>query len=250
MPELDAWTISNSAVLEPKQGRVREIGINLGAPGDRRGPTGLMWLEYPSVSGDAPNLKVTWDGNARLFQDHPSAQPSSAIPWVTSSGIEGLTQLHVELVAQPRYTLKKGWPVEHVSDDAKENSQGEVDLDSSGLELLAKDKGSQWIGLRFDNIRLQRGAEIRAAHLQLTAKAAADAVGEITISAEATGNAARFTDAKQSISSRQQLAESVVWPVPIWKAEGNADADQRSPDIAGLLRSIVSRDDWQPATRL
>ena len=250
MPELDAWTISNSAVLEPKQGRVREIGINLGAPGDRRGPTGLMWLEYPSVSGDAPNLKVTWQGNARLFQDHPSAQPTSDIPWVTSSGIEGLTQLQVALIAQPRHSLKKGWPIEHVADDAKENAQGDVDLDSSGLELMAKDKSTNWIGLRFDNVRLARGAEVRSAHLQLTAKAAAEATGEVKIYAQASGNAPRFSDTKQNVSSRPQLAESVAWPIPVWKAEGNADADQRSPDIAALLRSIVNRDDWQPGNAI
>lgn len=246
MPELDAWTISNSAILEPKQGRVREIGVNLGAPGDRRARSGVMWLEYPTVSGDSPNLKVTWDGNARLFQDHPSTQPTSTIPWITSSGIEGLSKLHIELIAQPRYTLRTGWPVEHTAGDAEENADGEVDLDSSGLELVDKDKRPQWIGLRFENIRLPRGAAIGSAHLQLTAKSVADSVGTMKIYVESHADPARFAEAKHDVSRRSRQAESVSWEVPAWKTEGKSEKEQRSPDIAALIRSIVNRDDWQP----
>ncbi len=246
MPELDAWTISNTATLEPKQGRVREIGINLGAPGDRRSPDGLMWLEYPTVSGDAPNLKVRWEGNARVFQDHPSAQPTSDIPWVTSSGIEGLTKLQIDLIAQPRYSLKKGWPVDSVADDAEESAQGEVDLDSSGLEFVGKDKASQWIGFRFNNLRLARGTPIRSAQLQLTAKAAADSAGEVKVLVEASGNAEPFHQKQSDLSTRQTLAENVTWSVPLWKAEGNSDKEQRSPDLAALLQRVVDREDWVP----
>ncbi len=250
MPELDAWTISNSAVLEPKQGRVKEIGINLAAPGDRRSPSGMMWLEFPTVSGDSPNLKVSWSGNARLFQDHPSAQATSEVPWITSSGIEGLSELKIDLVAQPRHSLAKGWPIDHVADDAKENAQGDVDLDSSGLELLDKSNQSQWIGLRFDNIRLAKGSSIRSAHLQLTAKAAAEKAGSIQITAQASGHADRFSTTPKNISSRPTLSEKVQWDVGSWKAEGSAGKDERSPDIASLLQSIVNRDDWQPGNAI
>ena len=246
MPELDAWTISNSAVLEPKQGRARELGFNLAAPGDRRAPSGVMWLEYPTVSGDGPNFKVTWEGNARLFQDHPSAQPTSDLPWITSSGIEGLTALHIGLVAQPRNTLKSGWPIAHVEDDAEENAQGIVDLDSSGLELQGKDKASQWIGLRFEDIRLARGSKIRSAHLQLTSKAVTEAGGSMKLFVEDNANSQRFSARDRDISSRSRLAESVTWEVPAWKTEGSADKEQLSPDLTSLLQSIVNRDDWQP----
>ena len=36
------------------QAAVRRVGINLGAPGDRKADDGTLWLEYPSVGGSSP----------------------------------------------------------------------------------------------------------------------------------------------------------------------------------------------------
>ncbi len=95
--------------------------------------------------------------------------------------IEGLSQLHVDLIAQPRHSVKTGLPVTRVADDAVEDAKGDVVLDGSSLDLTEKDKGSSCIGLRFDDVRLQRGTQVRAAHLQLTAKAEAKKPGLIKI---------------------------------------------------------------------
>ncbi|MEZ6035347.1 MAG: PQQ-binding-like beta-propeller repeat protein [Planctomycetaceae bacterium] len=101
MPEMDVWTISNTLVLDPSAGRVQHLGVNLGAPGDRRDANGLMWLEYPPVAGDSPNLGLEFTGDYKLFQDHPASKAGTPLPWVDSSGVENLTSLRLSLKAQP-----------------------------------------------------------------------------------------------------------------------------------------------------
>ncbi len=108
MPEMDAWTISSSGKSDVSAGRVRQLGVNLGAPGDRRDPHGLMWLEYPVVAGDGPNLDLTLTGEPEYFQDHPTSRRDAALPWVASSGVEGLTSMRLSLKVLPVVDPKSG----------------------------------------------------------------------------------------------------------------------------------------------
>lgn len=111
MPEMDAWTISNNDVLAPQDGRVQELALNIGAPGDRRDAHGRMWLEYPPVAGDAPNFGLQFTGQPKFFQDHPTsiahtlagtkAGANASIAWVAASGVEGLTGLRLSVQALP-----------------------------------------------------------------------------------------------------------------------------------------------------
>ena len=56
MPEVETWT--SFGAQTPKQ-PVRRVGINLGAPGDRKADDGTLWLEYPSVGGSSPTVPIT-----------------------------------------------------------------------------------------------------------------------------------------------------------------------------------------------
>ncbi len=245
MPELDAWTISNSATLDPKAGRLEQIGINLGAPGDRRAPDGRMWLEYPSVAGESPNIQVQWEGDAKLFQDHPSWMPSASLPWVQTSGLEGMTALRISLVAEPRDKLSTGWPIQNVDDDAEENSAGEVVLDSGGIELGHDGQEPQIVALRFNELPLARGAHIRSAYLQLTAKEKNEEEAVFELTAEASANPQPLSSDAQKLSQRPKTKATVTWKAEAWK-EDEAKEAERSPNIASLIEEVVSRDDWQP----
>src|SRR5213080_2766844 len=55
MPESEMWTFQGSRSVT---GPVRHVGINLGAPGDRKAADGTLWLEYPSVGGPSPSVGV------------------------------------------------------------------------------------------------------------------------------------------------------------------------------------------------
>ena len=119
MPEMDAWTISNSAQL-PIDRRVKQLGLNFSAPGDRRDPHGLIWLAVPHVVDQAPDFNVAFDGDAQTWQDHPSTRPEASLPWVASSGVEGLTKLRFR--TKPTY---KPAPETKDSKDAKSKTKDE-----------------------------------------------------------------------------------------------------------------------------
>ena len=250
MPDVDAWSVNNTLALDPKAGRVKQLGINLGAPGDRRDQHGLDWLEYPAIAGDSPNLGLEFEGEAEFFQDHPSSLSTATIPWVASSGVEGMTSLRLSLKAQPLHRLQTGIPVEQVNDDAKESlTTGIVDLESNTLELGKGAEDSLLTGFRFNSINLARNAEIRSASLQFTSRSAAETPTELVIRAEAVGNAPEFTDQPKNLSSRKLTSSEIRWSPEAWKMS-SAGESQRSPDLSALIREVISQEDWRPGNSL
>jgi len=96
MPEMDAWTISNTAQF-PTDQRAKHLGLNFGAPGDRRDQHGLIWLAFPHVVDEAPDFQIAFEGDAHFFQDHATTKLDAAIPWVAASGVEGLSKVTFHL---------------------------------------------------------------------------------------------------------------------------------------------------------
>ncbi len=100
MPDIETWTISTLDDIAGGAALVR-LGLNLGAPGDWRDQDGLLWVEYPPVSGDAPPFHVEVDGqNVEAFRRHASAVASADLPWVASSGLRHLRRLTLNVTAQ------------------------------------------------------------------------------------------------------------------------------------------------------
>ena len=75
---------------------MRRLGLNLGAPGDRRADDGTLWLEYPSVGGPSPavSLRVVAE-NRTWFRRHSSQV--RARNWVAASGLKGVRSVAVPL---------------------------------------------------------------------------------------------------------------------------------------------------------
>lgn len=108
MPENEMWTFFGSTDL---RGRVRRLGLNFGAPGDRRAEDGTLWLEWPSVAGKSPAVKVRVEPeDARPFRRHSSALGGEGHAWVAASGLEGLESVAVTLDPSARgeraYTVR------------------------------------------------------------------------------------------------------------------------------------------------
>lgn len=107
-PEAEVWTFFGSKEVK---GTVRRLGLNLGAPGDRRAADGTLWLEYPSVGGASPAVSVkTTPAKVETFRRHPS-QVTGSYGWVASSGAIGLQELCVTLTSKAkeparRYTVR------------------------------------------------------------------------------------------------------------------------------------------------
>jgi hypothetical protein len=74
--------------FEPKKisEKVRRLGVNFGAPGDRMSSTGTLWLDYPEVGGSSFSVPVEIEGRLHPIRRH-EAFVKGDLPWVAASGI-------------------------------------------------------------------------------------------------------------------------------------------------------------------
>ncbi len=96
-PDVEMWTFSPHSF---KDASVARAGVNLGAPGDRRGPEGTYWLDFPSVGGKSPDLPITAKlaGGARYVRRHESELEAHPLKWVGASALVGSGDLSINLV--------------------------------------------------------------------------------------------------------------------------------------------------------
>jgi len=96
MPEAEVWTFNPVGRLA---GRIRRVGINLGAPGDRMADEGTLWLDIPSVGGPSPAVRVDIDmERPEWFRHHSSLIRYGSHRWVAASGVRGSGRIRVGLV--------------------------------------------------------------------------------------------------------------------------------------------------------
>ena len=101
-PDVETWTFQS---FRDAEGRIERVGINLGAPGDRLGPGGTLWLDYPSVGGTSPDLPVDVGEQAPTwFRRHSSRVSAGPLRWAAASGAEGLRSMTICLNVR---TVKK-----------------------------------------------------------------------------------------------------------------------------------------------
>jgi outer membrane protein assembly factor BamB len=94
-PDAEMWTFFGTKQVK---GRVRQVGINLGAPGSRRSPAGTLWLEHPPVGAPSPRLAVrTVPAKVETFRQHSGLVEGSGLKWVGASGARGLREVRVKL---------------------------------------------------------------------------------------------------------------------------------------------------------
>ncbi len=95
MPEVETWTFS---IFPQDRAPVQRVGINLGAPGDRYGPDGTLWLEYPIVGGPSPAISVSVaPEEPEWFRRHSSRIGGEGLKWVAASGAKGLRSVTITL---------------------------------------------------------------------------------------------------------------------------------------------------------
>ncbi len=97
MPEIDVWTVSPDVEKSLAGEAIQRLGINFGAPGDRRDPNGLLWLEYPVRAGESAAVSIELNPEATFFQHHSSTMATAELPWVLASGAEGVADVRVAL---------------------------------------------------------------------------------------------------------------------------------------------------------
>lgn len=83
MASAEMWT--QFTLSESKN--LKHLGLNLGAPGQRRADDGLLWLnEYDDV-------EIEFDEHYGFYNTHSSNIRGDALPWVAASGCRGIKRL-------------------------------------------------------------------------------------------------------------------------------------------------------------
>jgi len=112
---------------QARVGQMRQLGLNFGAPGDRRDEQGLLWLGYPKTQmmfatggslGPFPqtiSLPLALDvapggGPYRVNADRVVVQNTNR-PWITASGVEGIRKLSLGLIYHEQVTTALAVPV-------------------------------------------------------------------------------------------------------------------------------------------
>lgn len=143
--------------------------------------------------------------------------------------------------------------VNNGNDDAEEgvsSNTGSMDLTSSDLEIMTDGTRTQWIGIRFTNLNIPKGAVIDSAFIQFTNVGDKNPVnGNAIIRGELTGNSATFTTTAFNISSRSKTLDSIVWPGSTHSSWGTSSANaktinQRTPNLKQIVQSIINQGAW------
>ena len=261
MPEVELWTFNRFGADSSGPEEVRRVGINFGAPGDRRAPDGTLWLESPSVGGTSPAVTVTVDPpkDEKLvyFRRHSSGVTSADhLKWVAASGIRNAKK--ITITPRVQFQARDGndrlvFRIASGGDDAEESAKGQVDLASSDLELIREEESDQLVGLRFPGVQLFQGEEISNVYIQFTVdepdeKQADDEKQNGTrlfIHTESIADAPPLSPNPRNLSSRFLSRKSIAWTPKAWNKEGDRDGDQRTPNLAPLLRSLIHRNNWR-----
>jgi hypothetical protein len=135
------------------------------------------------------------------------------------------------------------------SDDAEEDVDGDVTLDSSDLELVFDDS-DQIVGVRFDGVAIPARATILEASVRFQVDEESSEATSLSIEAEAADQAAPFQEAPADISSRPRTSASVAWVPAAWPDTGASGVDQQTPDLAALIQEIVNRPGWSSGNAL
>ncbi|MBF7074743.1 pilus assembly protein PilY [Glaciecola sp. MH2013] len=131
-------------------------------------------------------------------------------------------------------------PITSSQNDATEIDE-EVNLTSNQLELT---KGTEEVftGLRYEEVRIPRGAVITGAYLRFTSTNMNTSQAEITIKAEAVGNSTAFLAQDDNISDRSTTGAAVIWETdndfPL------AEETVNTPDLSAVIQEVVNRGDW------
>ena len=100
MPDAEFWTFGAKHAAD-------RIGINFGAPGDRRARDGTLWTDFPSVGGPSNDVGVAVKPpNPGAFRIHSAAIRGEELKWVAASGLSGVESISVPVKREGTYRIR------------------------------------------------------------------------------------------------------------------------------------------------
>ena len=102
------------------------------------------------------------------------------------------------------------------------------------------------IGLRFEQVRIPRGATVTDARLIFTPAADAKQAMSWTIQAEKTGNSAAFAATDGDLSNRAKTSASATWTLTDWQE----DKPVKSLDLTRVVKEVTDQAGWSGGNAL
>lgn len=151
-PDAEMWTFNEISDIENQSARIRQLGLNFGAPGDRRTENGTLWLDCPSVGGPSPKVdvilepwseQIQYDGRKKkifagdIFRHHSSRINSSDLKWVTASGLAGVTSVTVRLAENTEPIIDRNAKWQYLAGPHPQGPWTEVGFKPQGWKLAA-----------------------------------------------------------------------------------------------------------------
>ncbi|SFD46542.1 Secreted phosphatase, PhoX family [Chitinophaga sp. CF118] len=135
------------------------------------------------------------------------------------------------------------------SDDAEQDiTAGTMYLTSSDLEFTKDGASDQLLAVRFAGVTIPQGAVINSAYLQFTVDEV-NTTGDVNVllGVENVDNPLTMSTFDYDIYHRiMYYGDTVIWKPAAFTTVGEAGVNQRTPDISGLLQTIVDRPNWTP----
>lgn len=98
MPWMNYWTTSN---YKWSGKPVKQLGLNMNAPGDRVSDNNTLWLDFPSVGGVSPEIPVKMDTSGYFkIRKNAISVSSEKTPWISASAIGGVRSLEITLSSE------------------------------------------------------------------------------------------------------------------------------------------------------
>lgn len=108
MPWMTYWTNSN---YRWNGKRIKQLGLNLNAPGDRTSDRNTLWIDFPNTGGAASDIPIKIDTSGYfLIRKDPVSVLSENTPWISCSAAGGIRSVEITLskendVAETFYTV-------------------------------------------------------------------------------------------------------------------------------------------------
>jgi hypothetical protein len=135
-------------------------------------------------------------------------------------------------------------PVMGAGDDAEEQANGLPSASVSDIELVYSGS-NQIVGLRFPGVAIPPGATITRAYIQFVSDGIQSEPTTLLLQGQSADNPGPFVAQLHDVSGRPRTATSVAWTPPPWTVIGEAGSNQRTPDLAPVIREILARPGWR-----
>lgn len=230
--------------------------LSLSAAGASPATIQLSWEDF-TYNEDGFTIEYSPDGSAWSTLDTVAADTTS----YAHSGLTGGSTFYYRVRAYRGAGETSDWSNTASATTPPASGTLGLNIETSDDDVIeVTSSGSMWMngrslyldydswndrqndeGIRFRNIPIPQGSVINSAYIEYRAYNAGTGTNTITFRTENVDDAAIFTSASNSVSSRSLLmTASVDWTLSDW----GGGSIKQSPDLSSIIQPIINRAGW------